>query len=325
MPSTCSERQPPPGHRRTRSGLATLTAVLAPMLACTYTPAPAFPRPPLPLDPAVRARYQPPANPGAPRFVAAPGGVVYDGELCAGDETIRFHLFPAADKERPLVLLVPILAGGDDLMRTLARRFVARGFHAAFCERAGPALRPPQRGRELERLFQRTVIHQRLTLECLRRRPEIAPSATFACGISLGGMVTSVLAAVEPTLDGAAICLAGADLPSILLDSAESRIETWRAWRRTNDGLAGSPLRDELARSLWSDPLHLAPCVAADRVLMVATDFDEVVRPRHQRTLWEALGRPQRLSLPLGHYSAALALDSIVDAIADFFTSRLPR
>ena len=143
--------------------------------------------------------------------------------------------------------------------------------------------------------------------------------------MSRGGIVTTLLTAVEPTLDGSAMCLAGADLPTILADSAEPRIERWRQWRQTEDGLSDSALDLELRENLRTDPLRFAPYVATERVFLVAANFDEVVRPQHQDLLWEALGRPQRISVPLGHYSAALALDPLVSSIADFFDDRRAR
>ena len=50
--------------------------------------------------------------------------------------------------------------------------------------------------------------------------------------------------------------------------------------------------------------------------------FDDVVRPRYQQLLWEALGRPARMTVPLGHYTSALALGPILNAVSDFFVDR---
>jgi dienelactone hydrolase len=305
--------------RRARGAILAAFAALA---ACTYSPPPAFPRPPLSLPAAIADRY---ALPGRPELVqlmeTKPGGLVA-GELVCGDETIRFHLQRTASAGRPLVLLVPILAGGREIMFALARRLVDRGFHAAWCERVDSAMSPPQRGPELEQLFRRTILHQRALLAWLRASPELAPSSTFALGISMGGIVSAVLAALEPELDGTAVCLAGADLPAIVLDSAEARVERWREWRFEADGLGSASLLQELRRHLLTDPAHLAAFVPVDRVLVVGTSLDTVVRPGHQQLLWEALGRPRRLTLPLGHYTAALAFDPIVTAITDFFDER---
>jgi hypothetical protein len=140
----------------------------------------------------------------------------------------------------------------------------------------------------------------------------------------MGGMVATVVSALEPDLRGSAICLAGGDLPELLLHSGEKRVLAWIDWRERTDGLGRSGLRDELGRCLLTEPARFAPYVPTDELLFVSADFDEVVPARFQAVLWEALGRPARLQVPLGHYSAALALGPIVTAIADAFGQRLP-
>ncbi|MEZ6037492.1 MAG: hypothetical protein R3F29_08430 [Planctomycetota bacterium] len=245
------------------------------------------------------------------------------GVLAGGGERVRFELRrpqQATAARRPLVLLVPILAGGADLMELVAQRLCAEDFDGAFCARAGDALLPPQRGAELDELFRRTVLHQRLLLRWLASGPE-APPATFVLGISLGGMVATVVAAEEPTVQGLAVCFSGGDLPSLMLASSEPIVREWIDWRRTTDGIDGDALGHELRRCLAHEPLRYAPRVATDKVLFVDAELDTVVPRRNQALLWEALGRPQRLSLPLGHYTSVLALDRVILATADHFRS----
>lgn len=299
-------------------------AVLLTGLACScgYTPPPAFPRPALQLPTEIAARY---AVDGEPRLLAS--RPVDDdhttGELLAGPDHVRFHLWRSADPGRPLVLLVPILAGGEDLMSGLARRLLARGFDVAWCDRVAPALRPPQRGPDLEALFVATVRHQRLLLSHLHHT--LAPPAVFVLGVSLGGMVATVLAALEPAIDAVAICLSGGDVGRLVLVSGESRVQHWVRWRHEVDGIGDDGLRWELANYVRSDPIHFAAYVATDKVAFVSASLDEVAPRRHQDLLWEGLGRPQRFTVPLGHYSAVLALEWILDAVAGTFTARLPR
>lgn len=290
--------------------------------ACSYIPPPAFPRPARPLPAEIAARFALPEQPVLRHQTATDEHGTSQGELLCGDELIRFHLHRTDQTERPLVLLVPILAGGRDLMKILARQLVGQGYHAAWCERVAPALKPPQRGPELEQLFRRTVLHQRALLAWLKEQDDPNPTLTFALGVSMGGMVATVLAAVEPTLTGTALCMAGGDVPAIVIDSHETRIVRWRNWRQQEDGLSGAPLKQELQRHLLSDPGRIAPYIDTERVFVVATSFDDVVAPQYQKVLWEALGRPARLTVPLGHYTAALALDGIMKAIADFFDDR---
>ncbi len=325
MPCTrSSERHRPAGPLQTR---------LLPLLlagACAYAPAPQYPRQALP--PTFSAATGPRTLP-APDLLSTEDlgfcrqrGTLQSRDEASGGETVEFELWRTPDERtgpRPLVLLVPILAGGADLMQNVALRLQARGFDVAFCERAGSALKPPQRGPELEELFRRTVLHQRLLLAWLRTL-DPAPHGTFVLGMSLGGMVATAVAALEPDLEGIAICLSGGDLPTLVPDSQETRVQAWVRWRRETDGIGTDHLQWELRRELDLEPVRMAASVDTKKVLFVSAFYDAVIPRRNQDLLWEALGRPARLTVPLGHYTAALAIDPILSAAADHFTSRIP-
>jgi pimeloyl-ACP methyl ester carboxylesterase len=316
------------GARAAATVASAALAVLAAAAACTHTPAPARPRAALP--PAllgVRPAELPPARLEALHDDGAGNG---RGCLACGGERVAFHLRGGCGDGggggdgRPVVLLVPILAGGASLMEQVALRVHAHGFDVAWCDRLAPAMKPGQRARDLDELFRRTVLHQRLLLRWLREHR--APgSEQFVLGISLGGMVATVLAAQEPGLRGTALCLCGGDVAGLVAHSSEGRVRAWRDWRLATDGVGDDHVAWELAQQLTHEPLRWAPAVATERVLLVEATLDTVVPHRHHQLLWEALGRPARYSVPLGHYSAALALDPILDHVARHFdTLRAP-
>ncbi|MFO1077498.1 MAG: hypothetical protein U1E73_07205 [Planctomycetota bacterium] len=293
----------------------TCSSALLLLAACTIPP-PTHPRPPLPL-PVERTAVP------VPELVARTRLDNYRerGELRGAGETVAFELWreTQAPSPRPVVLLVPILAGGENLMATVAEAVFARGYDVAWCQRVGRALAVGDRARELQELLRRTVLQQRLTLAWLRSGIADPPPALFVLGISLGGIVATDVAALEPGLTGAAVCLAGGDLPRLVTSSDEGRVRRWVEWRQREDGVSEDHLQWELAQWLRYEPVSLAQAVATPRVLFVSARFDAVVVPRQQDLLWEALGRPQRYTVPLGHYSAAIALWPIVAAATDHF------
>jgi hypothetical protein len=245
------------------------------------------------------------------------------GQLECGEERTDFHvLVPPHEAPAPFVLCLPILAGGQDLMWMVATSLAERGHIVAWSGRVASALRPGQRGPDLERLLRRTVIHNRMLLAWARRQPQVDDRRLGAVGISMGGIVGGILLAVEPSLCGAALCLSGGDLADLLMVSAEARAQSWREWRRSADGLLGSQLRREVALHVRSDPAALGPYVATDRVLLLSAMFDEVVPARSQRVLWESFGRPQRRLLPVGHYTSAVAFAAVLAAVDEFLGER---
>ncbi len=308
-----------PNLRTERWSPAAIVLLLACLTACTIQPAPRHPRPAL-------VRTPPPIEtPELLEFAQHDNGRS-NGILIGEGEEVRFEIrrasnSVAAEPTRPMVLLVPILAGGRELMGLVAQRLASYGFDVAFCERAGRALSPPQRGPELDELFRRTVLHQRLLLKWLRSA-ENPPPELHVLGISMGGIISTVLAAIDRDLVGVAICLAGADLANLVLVSSESRVQEWLQWRQETDGIGLDSLHWELIQALEHEPALYAASVPTEKVLFVSAAFDTVVPRRNQSLLWEGLGRPERLDVPFGHYSAAVALDRVIGAAAAHFRAQ---
>lgn len=325
--------------RRLRLSPALMTAILVfvcPM-ACTTSPAPRYSRPTLEKTPATIAmpaliEWKTNDNGFSSGTLIGNGEEVFfevqRSSLRIGDELKATadapHQKTTKAVARPMVLLVPILAGGRELMNMVAQRLRGYGFDVAFCARAGRALSPPQRGPELDELFRRTVLHQRMLLKWLREADD-APPSLHVLGISLGGIISTVLAAIDRDLQGVAICLAGADLANLLLISSEGKVQNWLKWRQETDGISLNSLHWELAQSLTYEPLNFAPNVPTEKVLFVSAAFDTVVPRRHQTLLWEGLGRPERLDMPLGHYTAAILLDKVIGAAAEHFRAHCPQ
>jgi dienelactone hydrolase len=298
------------------------------LAGCSITPAPRHPRPALPLPPEVARSFALPGPVATESFACTRSGREvreWRGTLRCGSEAASFNLLQPRDRGPvPLVVCLPILAGGADLMRLVAEGMAARGMAAAWADRPGPALRGPQTGRDLDALFRKAVAHNRMLLRWAERRSDLFVAGRVAVlGISTGGIVGAVLLAVEPGFAAGALCLAGADLASLLRVSEEPRVMSWRQRRAATDGIGGRLLERELARDLTADPAHLGAYVATDRVLLVHAGLDRVVPDRQHRLLWESLGRPRDLRLAcLGHYSAALALGAVLEEVARFFRAR---
>ncbi|MBL8725987.1 MAG: hypothetical protein JNK49_18220 [Planctomycetes bacterium] len=282
---------------------------------------PEQPRPALPL-PAAAATALAATTPTPHLQQLEPtSATTFRGELRGNGETVRFQFWHRPGPPRPAVVLVPILAGGAGLMATIAGQLDGLGYDVLLAERVGSAMVPPQRGPDLDLLFQRTVLHQRLLLAWLEDPgPAFAPPpARFLFGVSVGGIVATATAALEPRLDGLAVVVSGADLGSLVTDSREGRVERWLDWRLRTDGAARGVVAAELRSCLTLEPLAMAAAVPTRKVLLVHGRFDEVVPGANQDWLWEAFGRPQRLLLPAGHYLAAAALGTVLSKADQHF------
>jgi dienelactone hydrolase len=248
------------------------------------------------------------------------------------NNTVHAEYFRPADPHpervtrRPAVIVLHILGADFALSRYLAARLAERGVAALFVklpyygERRPPGDGHGQRflstdvARSLGAMRQ-GVCDVRRAAAWLAGRPEIDPTRLGVTGISLGGIVAAVAAAVDPTLNRAVLLLAGGDLARILWEMPEAA--RYRAlWIES-----GKTLADLKALTDPFDPLTYAHRLAGKRLLMMAGNVDEVIPPACTRALWTAAGRPAIIWYDCGHYSALAYLLPAVRQTVEFFAS----
>ena len=228
---------------------------------------------------------------------------------------------------RPAVVVLHILGADFALSRYLAARLADRGVAALFVKLPYYGERRPAGGQQrflsadIERSIARDaqgVCDVRRAAAWLASRPEIDPGKLGVTGISLGGIVSSVAAAVDPTLNRGAFLLAGGDLAQILWEMPEG------ARYRILWIESGRTLADLKALTDPFDPLTYAHRLVGKRLLMIAGNVDEVIPPASARALWKAAGRPPIRWYDCGHYSAVGFLLPAVRQTVEFFAAELP-
>jgi dienelactone hydrolase len=229
--------------------------------------------------------------------------------------------------KRPAVIVLHILGADFPLSRYMAARLADRGVAALFVKLPYYGERRPARGGLNSKKFlsadiERTVTAMRQGICDVRRaacwlnsRPDVDGQRLGVAGISLGGIVSSIAAAVDPAIREGAFLLAGGDLSKILWEMPEGA--AFRAgWIES-----GRTLSDLKALTDPFDPLAYAAGLAGKRVFMMAGKVDEVIPPSSARALWEAAGRPPIRWYDCGHYSAVGFLLPGIRQTVDFFAA----
>lgn len=240
---------------------------------------------------------------------------------------VKFEYWRSTAAERrwgpraPAIVVTPILGGGQSISRSQCRTLVAAGYHVALVER-GPRVMASHWPVEAVDLFlRRGVAARRGVVDWLLTRPEVDPQRLGAMGISMGGIITTLLFAAEPRFDSAVIALAGADVPRIVRVSTEGRLIKWRETRATELG-DEDKVEAALRAAFPSDPGDAARSIDPRRVFLVTARLDTVVPADNQLQLWEALGRPLRYDLPTGHYTGILYLPWVLEAASRWWEAR---
>ncbi len=239
------------------------------------------------------------------------------------NNTVHAEYFqPRKAGKRPAVVVLHILGADFALSRYVAARLADRGVAALFVklpyygERRPPGADKRFLSTDIERsvlAMRQGVCDVRRAVAWLASRPEVDPKRLGVTGISLGGIVSSVAAAVEPTIQKGVFLLAGGDLAQILWDMPEAA--RYRdAWIKS-----GRTLQDLKALTDPFDPLTYADRLKTKQILMMAGNVDEVVPPASARALWQAAGRPRIVWYDCGHYSAVGFLLPGIRDMVEFF------
>lgn len=250
------------------------------------------------------------------------------GYQCRGG----FYLPQGGDAgRRPGLLILPVLHDRFSLASgTLARYFACRGF-AALELRSGPSfldrvrVTPHGSGPTWEEVMAEMILDGRRGLDWLCTRPEVDGRRLGIVGVSHGAIVGPCVLGADRRLTAGVFCMGGADHAMIVARSREPSVRRFRKRLLRVHGLSHAEELSRLAPEEKSptDPLRYAPAVDPRAVLLFKTGRDRAVVPEAQDRLWEALGRPRRITLPFGHIGFGLAFYYAARHAAEFLRQRL--
>ena len=223
------------------------------------------------------------------------------------------------------IILLPIQGGDYEVSTYFADYFVSKGFSCLRFSRRAEWLVPERPFSSLALLFREYVIDIRRGLEWWKESGHVDADRVGLFGVSMGAIVGSVVTALEcPSLRASVLVLGGSSLADILLTADDEEInEIRRIWlERFNNQ------KDILSRELHNaldpvNPLRIASRICIPSTLMIHARFDAVVRYPLSTAIWEAAGKPDRITIPTGHYSSVFLIHYIRWKACRWFDQRL--
>jgi hypothetical protein len=214
---------------------------------------------------------------------------------------------PPYEPRRPTVLMLPISGGIDFSVESFGRLFVANGINCALVHNRKVRIKETTSAEQVEAYFRQTVLDCRQVLDYLVTRPDVDPNRLGCLGLSLGGIKTSLVAAVDSRIQCAVLGLAGGSMADIAMHSKERGLEDY-VKELLAMGVEPELIHGELQEKVQTDPLRLGPYLDARKTLMFLAGFDRVIPTWTGKQLREAIGGPRTIYLFAGHYSSFLYL-----------------
>ena len=237
------------------------------------------------------------------------------------DTHFQLWLADGTTAPAPTLVVTPILGGENEVEEIIADDLASHGMHAVIVDRRLP--KDPAFA-SFETALRDMVATRRRVIDWLETRPEVDAKRIGAYGVSLGGITTAMLAAVEPRLRANIVVMAGGDFATVLSRSVEGEAGILRRAEGLPEAPSAETLTAFIARGrsiLETCPLALAPYADPASILLFTTRRDTSVPSDTQLRLREALGEPETISLPTGHYSAIIYL-KLIESRARAFLAR---
>lgn len=223
----------------------------------------------------------------------------------------------------PLVLVLPIMGGGNEVANHFAKVFAKKGLAAAIVHRQEDYKDLEEDAEQLNLVFEQIVYDHQLALDWLTEQPSVDPERIGLFGASAGSIKGSLVYAVDDRIDAAVLALAGADLPFIFSYSSEKGIIEKRDRAMKRDGLTVEEFHQVMDAYFRYDPMTYAPYMDARDILMILPIFDRVLPHSTAKAYRTALGGPEAIYIPTGHYGSILYLPVIESAAVKFLKKRL--
>lgn len=221
----------------------------------------------------------------------------------------------------PTILILPISGGIDFTVKSFARHFASHGFNCAAVHNRQVDPQRTGTAEEVENYFRQTVLDNRQALDYLLEREEVDENKLGCLGLSLGGIKASLVCGADERLKCSVLGLAGGSIADIALLSKERDLKN-SIKKLKEKGASSEDIHIELSEKVATDPLKLAGYINARNVLMYIAAFDRVVPRKCGDKLWEAIGKPEVIYLPAGHYSSFLFLPYAQAKSLSFFEKK---
>jgi dienelactone hydrolase len=165
-------------------------------------------------------------------------------------------------------------------------------------------------------LWREGAEHQRVTMVDVRRlvdwaeqQSEIDSDRVALIGFSLGAIVAGTVATQEARLAAVVIVMGGAHTHSIIAHCSGDRTSSVQQNAEQRFGWNQDELEAQLEPIfIGLDPASYPGRVDSDRVLIIEANRDTCVPESSRTDLWEAMGRPEKISLNYGHHKAFLSM-----------------
>jgi dienelactone hydrolase len=266
---------------------------------------------------------------------------IVESKTLDGARFLRFSYLSAHGQRVPALLFTPLrasaktpapclvllhgLGGSKEIMAGLALFAAQSGYASLAIDEYGQGERTPTKpsersqAEELAVTVQQSALDVRRGLDYLGTRRDINSKRIGLAGISLGAIIGTVAAGVDPRLKATALISGGGDWGLILKTLTANRTEVGG---RSTAGLKNLDWDKASLLLAPEDPLTFAPHIAPRTLLLIGGRKDTTIVPQAQQELYDAARLPKKI-LWFDQYGHVPPPEVVYPALKLFFGARL--
>ena len=259
----------------------------------------------------------------------------------SGARLLRFSYMSANGQRVPALLFMPIrasvahpvsclvllhgLGGSKETMAGLALFAAKSGYASLAIDEYGQGERTPAKpsalppAKEVAMTVHQSALDVRRGLDYLATRHDISKAHVGLAGISLGAIIGTVVAGIDPRIKATVLISGGGDWGLILKTLSANHTEVGG---RSTANLKGIDWDQVSVLLAAEDPLTFAPHIAPRALLMLGGRKDTTIVVPAQQELYEAARDPKEIQW-FDQYGHVPPPEVVYPALQKFFAARL--
>ncbi len=225
------------------------------------------------------------------------------------NNTVRGYYYQVeGEKRSPVIVVLPVAGGNYFFSRKMAKFLVCQGMNCLRLERGERLLNSEGDLEVTRRIFIKTIIDVRRSIDWLISQEETDPERIGIMGASMGAFLSSLVAEIDPRIRSSVFILGGGNLAKLFSESRERTIRSFRKVVMKKEKITLEQFFQLVSQKFKDiDPLTYASKLSPETVLMINTVNDVVVPRDCTLEFWSGIGKPELIWLPFTHTASFLA------------------
>lgn len=224
-------------------------------------------------------------------------------------------------EKTPVILVLPILGGGNVIAKKFATFFANKGYSAAIVHRQDK-FKEIDGIDTINSILMQMVYDHKQAIDWIETQEDLDTTRIGVFGVSMGSIKGALVSSLDPRVQACVLALVAGDIPYVITYTKEKGVRKKREQYLKANNLDADMLYERLKKQITCDPIHYASYLDANKAMVILARFDRIMPYAKGKQLWKEMGKPEIIYLLSGHYTAVVFLPYIQRSSFQFFREK---